>query len=217
MTNKTIPHLNDKTMKYLTFAQSKRQHEYLKLPGKFKTRLPQEIVFPDMDSGRADEFYYTDEGLLIDLEEESEYIIEKTLKKFSKYLIYGCYWYREGKPYIAVICHKNPKKFQEYYEYGPSVIIKIHYIYFSQDELWKKYEKIINKVKQKIELSDREALDMAFICKFISKKHAPLVIESLSKIFNEAIIKDKVLKIDVKVILSGMILKYVKSTINKIN
>lgn len=65
-----IYHLNDRTMKYLTLAQSKRQHQYLGLPGEFKTRLPQEIVFPNMDSGRADEFYLNDENLLIDLEKK---------------------------------------------------------------------------------------------------------------------------------------------------
>jgi len=42
-------------MKYLSFAQSKRQHQYLNLSGKFKSRLPQEMVFPDMTSSRADE------------------------------------------------------------------------------------------------------------------------------------------------------------------
>ena len=55
-----IYHLNDRTMKYLSMAQAKRQHQYLGLPGKFKTRLPQEVVFPNMDIGRADEYYLTD-------------------------------------------------------------------------------------------------------------------------------------------------------------
>ena len=55
-----IYHLNDRTMKYLSMAQAKRQHQYLGLPGNFKTRLPQEVVFPNMDIGRADEYYLTD-------------------------------------------------------------------------------------------------------------------------------------------------------------
>ncbi len=62
-----IYHLNDRTMKYLSMAQAKRQHQYLGLPGNFKTRLPQEVVFPNMDIGRADEYYLTDNDLLINL------------------------------------------------------------------------------------------------------------------------------------------------------
>ena len=64
MKEKEIYHLNDRTMKYLTLAQTKRQHQYLGLPGEFKTRLPQEVVFPDLDFGRADEYYLNDEDLI---------------------------------------------------------------------------------------------------------------------------------------------------------
>ena len=39
-------------MKYLTLVQVKRQHKYLGLPGEFKARYPQEIVFPNMEAGR---------------------------------------------------------------------------------------------------------------------------------------------------------------------
>ncbi len=205
-----IYHLNDRTMKYLTLAQSKRQHQYLGLPGEFKTRLPQEIVFPNMDSGRADEFYFNDENLLIDLEEESYNITEKTLNKFAKYIIFASYIY-SGKLYLAVLCHKNPGKDIEYYEYSPSLIIKVHYYYFSQEDLWKKYENIINKVKQKEKLTDIESLDMAFVCKFILKKHAPAVIESIAKIYKHALIEDEILRVDVGVIIGGMIKKHVKN------
>ena len=53
-----------------------------------------------------------------------------------------------------------------------------------------------------------EALDMAFVAKFISKKHAPMIVDSLANIFNDAIIDDELLKIDVGVILGGMIQKH---------
>ncbi len=73
-------------MKYLSLAQTKRQHQYLNLPGEFKTRVPTEIIYPNMTLGRADELYYTDEQLLIDLEEESDNITEKTLLNFRQLL-----------------------------------------------------------------------------------------------------------------------------------
>ena len=211
MVEKEIYHLNDRTLKYLSLVQSKRQHQHLKLPGgEFKTRLPQEIVFPTMDIGRVDEYYLTTDDLLIDLEEESGEITDKTKEKFSKYVIFASYIYLK-KTYLAVICHKNPKKEWEFYEYSPSLHIKIHYIFFSQDELWQKYEKIINKVRQKEELTEMEALDIAFVSKYISKEYAPEVVESLTEIFNDTIIEDKLLKMDVGVILGGMILKHVKN------
>lgn len=210
MKEKQVYQLNDRTLKYQTLAQTKRLHQYLGLPGEFKTRLPQEIVFPNMDFGRADEYYITKEGLLVNFEEESGNITEKTKEKFSKYVIFASYRYM-GKLYLAVLCHQNPNKNCECYEYSPSVHIKIYYYYFSQNELWKKYENIINKVKQKEELTDTEALDIAFISKFMLKEHAPSVIELLAKVFKKAIIKDKLLKMDIGVILGGMILKHITS------
>ena len=203
-------HLNDKTMKYQSFAQSKRQHQYLNFPGEFKSRLPQEMIFTDMTSARADELYFNDENLLIDLEEESDYLDSETFEKFAKYVIFIAYWYLKRKPYLAVICHKKPKKESECFEYAPSLYIRVHYIYFDQQDLWKKYENVINKVKHNIELTDMEALDIAFTSKFISKKYAPYIVERLCEVFKDAKIKDKVLKLDVKVILSGMILKHIK-------
>lgn len=62
-------------------------------------------------------------------------------------------------------------------------------------------------MRQKEELSDKEAMDIAFVSKFISKEYAPQVVETMSKLFNDAIINDRLLKIDVGVILGGMILK----------
>lgn len=199
--------LNDRSMKYCSMAQSKRQYQYLGLPGKFKNRVPQEIVFPNMDSGRMDECIIADKDLVVILEEESDDVGLNTLEKFAKYIIFVCFMYFPRKPYLAVICHKDPKKEQECWEYAPSMYIDVHYYHFSQEELWKKYENLINKVKQKIQLTDMEALDMAFVCKFISKKHAPEIIESVVKMFKDAIIADELLKIDVGAIIIGMISK----------
>ena len=52
---------------------------------------------------------------------------------------------------------------------------------------------------------------MAFVSKFISKEHAPMIVESLANIFSDAIIDDELLKIDVGAILGGMIQKNFKS------
>ena len=209
--NKKIYQLDDRTMKYITMAQTKRQHQYLGLPEEFKIRLPQEVMFPNLESGRVDELYSTNKNLIINIEEESGYITEKTLEKFAKYAIFTSYRYYKKKLYLLVLCHKNPKKEYEHYEFSPSLIIKIHYIYFSQENLWQKFENIINKVKQKEKLSKMEALDIAFLSKFISKKHAPLIVEKLANIFKETIIDDLILKMDIGVILAGMILKNISN------
>lgn len=210
-----IYHLNDRTMKYMSLAQSKRQHQYLGLPGEFLARLPQEVVFPNMDYGRADEFYLTDENMLINLEEESKGITIETLEKFAKYLIFGCYRYSDNIC-LAVLCHEDPKKEFECYQHSPSLFIKVHYYYFSQDDLWAKYENVIYKVKQNIKLTESEAMDIAFIAKFISKEYSAVILESLAHAFKNAIIDDKLLRIDVGVILGGMIIKHIKN-LNKQN
>ena len=207
MKKKKPAHLNDKTMKYKSAAQTKRQHQYLGLPGEFKTRYPQELVFPNMESGRMDELYSTDQNMLVDLEEETKEITEKTLRKFGKYVIFISYMY-SIYVYLAVICHKKPKKAEECFQLSPSVYIKVHYYYISQRELWERYDNLIKKVKHNIELTDMEALDIAFISKFISKEHAQKVTKTLVDVFRNAIISDERLKIDVAAILGAMISKH---------
>ena len=176
MKKKKIYHINDRTMKYLTLVQVKRQHKYLGLPGEFKARYPQEIVFPNMEAGRADEFYSTKENWIINLEEESDDVSDVTLRKISNYAIFADFMY-SGEVYCAILCHKDPSKYPEYYERSPSIFIKLHYYHLSQDELWAKYENVINKIEQKETLSEDETLDIAFVPKFISKENGPYITE----------------------------------------
>ena len=207
MKNKKIYHINDRTFKYQSLILNKHQHEYLKLPGKFKARYPQEIVFPNMAAGRADELYSTVEGLIINLEEESGEIIPEVLEKISNYAVFSDFMYSK-RPYCAIICHKNPGKLFEYYERSPSIIIKIHLIYIPQKELWKKYENLINKIKHKVKLTRNETLDIAFIPKFISKENGQIVTETLAKLFKHAKTNETILKRDIGVLLGAMILKH---------
>ena len=203
-------HLNDKTLKYSSAVLSKLQHEYLGLPGTYETRYPNEVVLPNMESGRMDELYSVEEGILINLEEESDDITENTLLKFAKYRTFTDYIY--GKYlYTAVISKKNPKNFPKEYELTKTNIIRPHYIYFPPEELWKKYENLIKKIKQKEELSKREILDITFVAKYMPKKDAPFITESIANMFKYAIIKDKKLKMDITAILGAIILRDIKN------
>lgn len=205
-----IPHVNDRTLKYSSMALCRRQHEYLGLPGEYESRYPNEVVFPNMESGRVDEFYSIKEGILINLEEESGKVNDKTLKKISRYRTFGNFVY--SKPvYTAIICHKDPKNFPKEYEITKTDILRPDYIYFPQDELWAKYENLINKIEQKEKLSEREILDIAFVPKYISKKDAPFMTENLARRFKDAKIEDKRLRIDVGSILGAMIIKNIES------
>ena len=208
MKKRKIFHLNDRTLKYKTLAQSEGLHIYLDLPGEYEAMYPQEVILPNMDSGRVDDLHSTKNGLLINLEEESSDVGETTFKKYSKYAIFAEYLYSKNY-YLAVLCHKDPKNYPVYFKRSPSVYIKAHYYYFTQRELWKKYDNVIYKVRHKKELSTKEALDIAFIPKFISKENASFVTESLSKAFKSAIINDEKLKLDVGVLLGAMILKHI--------
>jgi hypothetical protein len=199
-------------------AQARRQHEYLELPGAFNSHLPHEVIFPNMDSGRMDECYLNDEDTVIMLEEESDEITPAALRKFTKYIIFLSYMHYPKEVLLCVICHKKPKKDFEVYKHGPSCHIKVFYHYLPQEELNEKYENVINKVKQKEELTETEALDIAFVSKYISQKDTPEVIKALSYAFKNAKINDKLLRIDVGVILGAMILKRIEdlTTQNKL-
>jgi hypothetical protein len=207
MKKKKIYHINDRTMKYKSLILNKHQHYYLRLPGTFEARYPQEIVFPNMKAGRVDEFYSTVEGLMVNLEEESDDIGDDVLEKISNYVIFADFMYSK-KLYSAVICHKDPGKPFEYYERSPSIIIKVHYIYLPQENLWEKYENLIKKIGQKEQLSVDESLDIAFVPKFISKENGRFVTESLAKLFKFAKISTEILKRDIGVLLGAMILKH---------
>lgn len=108
-----VYHIHDRTMKYMSLVLTKHQHKYLGLPGTYGARYPQEIVFPNMEAGRADEFYSTKENMMINLEEESGKITKNILRKISNYAIFADYMYSKGV-YSAVICHKDPGKEVEY-------------------------------------------------------------------------------------------------------
>ncbi|MBQ7929328.1 MAG: hypothetical protein IJ287_11390 [Methanobrevibacter sp.] len=207
MKKKKIYHINDRSMKYQSLILSRHQHQYLGLPGTFEARYPQEIVFPNMEAGRADEFYSTVEGLLIDLEEESGDITDKVLEKVGKYVIFGAFMYSK-RPYAAIICHKDPKKEFEYFKLSPSLFLKVHYIYIPQDALWMKYENLIKKIEQKQQLTVEETLDIAFVAKFISKEYGQFITESLAKSFRYAKLNEEIPKRDIGVLLGAMILKH---------
>ncbi|MBQ6100467.1 MAG: hypothetical protein IJL02_11480 [Methanobrevibacter sp.] len=209
-------HTYDATMKYSSMAFRKRQHQYLGLPGKYCRRYPTEVVLRNMETGRMDELYSVGkkdeltgkltEYMLIDLEDESENVVEKTLKKFAKYKTFGSFIYSLPM-YTAVTCKKNYINFPKEYKITETDIIRPHYIHFSDDELWEKCENVINKVKQNIKLSDNEALDIAFIPKYISQKYASQITESLAQVFSKSNIPDEELKRDIAVILMTMVLK----------
>lgn len=207
MRNKKIYHINDRNMKYKSLILSRHQHQYLGLPGTFEARYPQEIVFPNMEAGRVDEFYSTVEGLLINLEEESGDITGKVLEKVGKYVIFGAFMYSK-RPYAAIICHKDPKKEFEYFKLSPSLFLKVHYIYIPQDALWAKYENLIRKIEQKQQLTIEETLDIAFVAKFISKEYGQFITESLAKSFRYAKLNEEIPKRDIGVLLGAMILKH---------
>ena len=186
-------------------AFRKKMHEYLDLPGTYHRRYPTEVVLRTMATGRMDELYSTKEGMLINLEEESDVVTEKTLAKLGKYKTFASFIY--GMPlYTGVICLKNPKNFPKEYEISPTDIIRPKYYYFSQEKLWKNYDTIINKVEHNIELSEKEALHIAFVPKYISKKYSEYETKSFSKLFKHAKIPDKKLKRDIAFILMTMIL-----------
>ena len=198
-------HKDDLTHKYSVMAFKKRLHKYLELPGHYHRRYPTEVVLRTMESGRMDELYSTIEGLLINLEEESEAVTEKTLKKLAKYKTFGSFIY--GLPMLtAVICKQNPMNFPKEYEISETDILRPLYFHFPQEELWENYENLINKINQNIVLSEKESLQIAFIPKYISKKYAENVTRSLAKLFDNAKIPDKELKRDIAVILAIMVL-----------
>ena len=206
---KKIYHINDISMKYINMAQSKRQHRYLGLPGEHKVSLPQEVVYPDMEIRRADEFYLNNENMLFNLEEETGPITDETLRKISRYVIFGAYMYTD-QVYVAILCHQKPEKEFMQYKISPALTMNVHFIYFPPEELHKKYENLINKVEHNIILTEMEALDMAFISKFIPKNEAEDMVKSLADLFSRAKIEDKKLEIDVAAILGAMILKNVE-------
>ena len=167
------------------------------------------MIYRNLKGGRMDELYLGSGNILYNTEEESGRITQKTLDKYKKYAIFVVYWYYPIQYHLVVICHIDPGKKTETIIAGPSVHIIVHYIYFSTKELLDRYENLINKVDAYIELDDNEALDIVHIPKFIDKKYKVPVLEEITKRWKKIIIKDKTLKLDVKILLKAMIEKHV--------
>ena len=200
---------NDKSLKYIYVAHLKRQHQYLGLSGEYVKKCPHEVIYPGMEGGRMDGPYLSSEDIFVDIEEESGKITPKTKEKYVKYGHFVSYRYYPKKYHLVVICHQDPGKKTETIIAGPSVHIIIHYIYFSDAELLDKYEKLINKVDAKSKLSDMEALDIVHIPKYIDKKFKVEILDGITQRYEKIIIEDRLLRMDVFLLLKAMIEKHV--------
>ena len=69
-----------------------------------------------------DELYLTSLDILVNLEEESGNITDKTLEKFAKYVIFSRFMYNK-KIHIVVICHKDPGNEFEYFKDSSSLTL----------------------------------------------------------------------------------------------
>ena len=71
-------------LKYQTYQLSQLQHEYLELR-RFKAIYPQEIIKSKIECGRANDIHSSTTEELINVEEESDYVTEETLKNYWRY------------------------------------------------------------------------------------------------------------------------------------
>lgn len=180
-----------KCIKYQTYKLSELQQEYLEFPGDFEALYPQEIINSKMEGERADDIHSSTTGELINVEEESDYVTEETLRdKNSKYALLMANEYTMNI-FLAIICHKDPKNFPKSFKSGQELEFHFNYYYFPKDELLEKHENIINKIEHKEKLTMKEALEIAFIPKYIGYGKGPEITKSLAYNFNKAIIKEK--------------------------
>lgn len=203
---RNIHAISDMSFKYSQMKLTQRLHEWLGLKGKYSATYPTEVITKDMENLRMDGLYKVIEDMLVNLEAQSTPVKEKELKRFWKYRVWCEQTY--GLPVLTVIiCTADPDKCLKYLEITESDIIKPLYIFFSEKEVSKKYNNLMNKINNNEKLSDLEALDIAFLPLIAPSKKASRITEEMCEILKNDKNIDKNLKIDIAFILQLMIFK----------
>ncbi len=207
---KDIHHPNDVLNKYFENVIPEKLKNYFKLPGKFISNFPTKIFKRDGSEREMDWLMLVkcDEGEFLIHGEFQSYSVDDTkIEIIADCTDYSKIYY--GRPVLTVIIitegyEVSVKEFKR----TASDILKPIYIRMSGEELIERLNNLEEKISNHKNLTDDEALDIAFLPMFAPKNKAHDITEKITHLFRKDTSLKGAFRNDVAFRLSIMIRKY---------
>lgn len=168
--SKKIYQPSDISFKYAFAVLNKHLHKYLKLKDEYVASYPTEVITRDMRNLRMDTLYKT-KNTLNNIESQSTKVGIKEMKRFADYRIFAEYIYNLPVETI-ILMTVDPKNSLKEYKISDTDIMRPIYIYFSKDEVIKKFNNLSDKIENNDRLTEEETLDIAFLPLFAAKENS---------------------------------------------
>lgn len=215
---KNIHHPNDAMNKYFSEVIPEKLKNYFNMPGRFEGNFPTKIFRRDGSEREMDwlilvkpDCHELFEEILIHVEFQSYSVDEDKMEVIADCTDYSKIYY--GRPVLTVIIiTEGYEASQKEYQRTASDILRPVYIRMTEDELIERLNNLEAKILNHEQLSDNEALDIAFLPMFAPKGKAEFVTEKVTHLFSEDVSLTGVFRSDIAFGLSIMIRKYFDGT-----
>ncbi len=171
---KEIHHPNDVMNKYFENVMPEKLKNYFKLPGKFVANFPTKIFKRDGSEREMDWLMlvkHFGEDLLIHAEFQSYVIDDAKMEVIADCTDYSKSYYGRSVLTVIIITEGYEASVKEFYRTS-SDILKPIYIRMTEDEVIERLNTLEEKINNHNELTDDEALDIAFLPMFAPKSKA---------------------------------------------
>ena len=197
---------SDISFKYAIAVLNKRLHRYLKLKDRYVVSYPTEVITRDMRNLRMDSLYKTDTSLN-NIESQSTRVGLKEMRRFADYRIFAEYIYNLPVETI-VLMTVDPKSSLKEYKISETDIIRHIYIYFSKEEVIKRFKNVRDKIENNETLTEEETLDIGLLPLFAPKENSQEITEKMCELIRKNKHIDYELKREISFILQIMVFKY---------
>ena len=197
---------SDISFKYAIAVLNKQLHKYLKLKEEYKVSYPTEVITRDMRNLRMDSLYRTDTQLN-NIESQSTKVGIKEMKRFADYRTFAEYIYNLPVETI-ILMTDDPKNSLKEYKISETDILRPIFIYFTKEEVMKRFKNVTDKIENNRKLTEEETLDIAFLPLFAAKENSQEITEKMCELIKKCKQIDYELKREISFILQIMVFKY---------
>ena len=177
-----------------------------KLKEEYKVSYPTEVITRDMRNLRMDSLYRTDTQLN-NIESQSTKVGIKEMKRFADYRTFAEYIYNLPVETI-ILMTDDPKNSLKEYKISETDILRPIFIYFTKEEVMKRFKNVTDKIENNRKLTEEETLDIAFLPLFAAKENSQEITEKMCELIKKCKQIDYELKREISFILQIMVFKY---------
>lgn len=188
------------------------KHKYYNLPGEYISPCVNEIPKADGTRLRVDSAYFIlldGEEMVMNHEDESSRVDEKTLKKIYDYAITLEYFF--GLHSVSAISTTVPiEKCQTKYKPSPSITFEPIIKSCPEYDEWEKINIIVDKIENNESFLNEEALDLVMIPRMANGNHEK-ILETVCELLTKIKLLDEEFRLELVIEMRYMIHKYART------